>query len=211
MTSQSGDTGIDESRLRVLMRKVWRRIALRNLTGTDNHKQLDRLYAMQDPWQMESLKEQFRFEMTNALVQAKVGRVGTLLELGCGEGHQSQHLATLCDQLYGLDVSPRAVERARKRLPAALFDVGTLPLVPRTPPGGRFDLVVACEVLYYMSDIATAVKAMNELGDACLVTFFGPSAGIVAKHVDGIPGIERGWFFHDPYAWLWVFWRPERR
>ncbi len=181
---------------------------MRNLSASDNHRQLDRLYAMADPWQMESAKEQFRFEMTNALVLAKVGRVGTILEIGCGEGHQSQHLATQCDRLYGLDVSPRAVERARKRVPTALFDVGTLPEVPRTPPGGRFDLVVACEVLYYMSDIPGAVNSMTELGDACLVTFFGPSAGLVAKHVDRLPGVERGWFFHDPYAWLWAFWRP---
>ncbi len=192
------------------MRKAWRRIAMRNLSGSDNHTQLDRLYALPDPWQMTSAREQFRFEATNALLAAKAGRVATILEVGCGEGHQSQHLAGLCDQLYGIDVSPRAVERARTRVPGARFDVGTLPLVPHTPPGGRFDIVVACEVLYYMSDVAGAVHAMSELGDACLVTFFGPSARTVAKHVDSLPGVERGWFFHDPYAWLWAYWRPRR-
>ena len=183
---------------------------MRNLSGSDNHPQLDRLYAMPDPWHMTSAKEQFRFAATNALLSAKVGHVGTILEVGCGEGHQSQHLAGLCDELYGIDVSPRAVERARNRVPGARIDVGTLPLVPCTPPGGRFDVVVACEVLYYMSDIPGAVNAMSELGDACLVTFFGPSARAVAKHVDGLPGVERGWFFHDPYPWLWAFWRPSR-
>jgi 2-polyprenyl-3-methyl-5-hydroxy-6-metoxy-1,4-benzoquinol methylase len=193
------------------MRKVWRRIALRNLSGSDNHKQLDRLYAMADPWQMTSAREQFRFEMTNALLQAKLGRSGTLLEVGCGEGHQSEHLARLCDQLYGIDVSPRAIERARQRLPGARFDVGSLPAVPHAPEGGRFDVVVACEVLYYMGDIGGAVRAMSELGDACLVTFFGPAAARVARHVDGIPNVERGWFFHEPYAWLWAFWRTDRR
>lgn len=203
-------TPVDEPRLRGLMRKVWRKVAMRNLSGSDNYKQLDRLYAMPDPWHMASTKEQFRFEMTNALVEAKVGHVGTILEVGCGEGHQSQRLAALCDQLYGIDVSARAVERARQRVPAAVLDVGTLPAVPRTPPGGRFDLVVACEVLYYMSDIAGAVDAMAALGDTCLVTFFGPAARVVARHVHDRPGVERGWFFHDPYPWLWALWRPER-
>lgn len=209
MTSRANEP-VAESRFDVLARKVWRRIALRNLTASDNHRQLDRLYAIADPWQMTSPREQFRFEATNALVAAKLGHVGTLLELGCGEGHQSEHFARLTDQLYGLDVSARAVDRARLRLPQAHFDVGTLPAIPRTPPGGRFDLIVACEVLYYMSDIAGAIQAMSQAGDACLVTFFGPSAGLVAKHVDQVPGVERGWFYHEPFHWLWAYWRPTR-
>ena len=187
MTTQAGDPPVDEPRLRVLMRKAWRRIAMRNLSGSDNHTQLDRLYAMPDPWQMTSAKEQFRFEATNAILSAKVGHVGTILEVGCGEGHQSQHLAGLCDQLYGIDVSARAVERARNRVPTARIDVGTLPVVPRTPPGGRFDIVVACEVLYHMSDVPGAVNAISELGDACLVTFFGPSARAVANMSTAFP------------------------
>ena len=211
MPPPSADPRVTEPRLQILMRKVWRRIALRNLSGSDNHKQLDRLYAVADPWEMTSAREQFRFAMTNTLLQENLGRSRTLLEVGCGEGHQSEHLARLCDQLYGIDVSPRAIERARPRVPAAQFDVGSLPAVPRTPEGGRFDIVVACEVLYYMSDIGGAVRAMSDLGDACLVTFFGPSAGKVARHVDRIPNVERGWFFHEPYAWLWAFWRTDRR
>ena len=80
--------------------------------------------------------------------------------------------------------------------------------MPWRPSGGRFDLVVACEVLSYMSDAVGAVRRMSELGRACLVTFFGPSARFVAPHVDGRHGVERGWFYHDPYPWLWAFWRP---
>lgn len=189
------------------MRKAWRRIAARNLTASDNHEQLDRLYAMPDPWHMASAGEQYRFAMTNALITSRLCRVGTILELGCGEGHQSLHLVSLCDQLYGLDVSARAVSRARERVPKAIFETGTLPTVPWRPAGGQFDLVVACEVLYYMSDAAGAVRRMSELGRACLVTFFGPSARFVAPHIDDRRGVECGWFYHDPYPWLWAFWR----
>ncbi len=209
MTSRSHE-GPEETRLHTLARKVWRRLALRNLTASDNHRQLDRLYAVADPWQMTSPREQFRFQATNAVIAQRIGHVGSLLEVGCGEGHQSEHLMTLTDQLYGLDVSARAIERARVRLPNGRFDVGTVASIPSRPPTGRFDLVVAWEVLYYMSDIPAAVHAMSEAGDACLVTFFGPSAGLVAKHVDQLPGAERGWFFHEPFHWLWVYWRPQR-
>ena len=198
-----------ESPARALIRKAWRRIALRNLTANDNHAQLDRLYALPDPWNMRSEGEQRRFEMTNALIESKAGRVGTILEVGCGEGHQTQHLLSLCDQIYGLDVSPRAVARARQRVPQALIETGTLGVVPWAPPQGRFDLVVACEVLYYVSDISGAVRRMSELGRACLVTFFVPAARIVARHVEHLPGVERGWLYHDPNVWLCAFWRQQ--
>lgn len=51
----------------------------------------------------------------------------------------------MCDQLYGLDVS----ERAGERLPSARFGVGEITALPwELPPGGKYDLVVACKVLY---------------------------------------------------------------
>jgi len=52
------------------------------------------------------------------------GRVSSLLEIGCGEGHQSAQLQLVCDRLTGLDVSGRAVKRARGRCPGGEFLVG---------------------------------------------------------------------------------------
>lgn len=195
-------------RLGALIKKVWRKVAMRNLTATDNHHGLDRLYALPDPWDMASNREQYRFAMTNLVIASKLAQVGTILEIGCGEGHQSRHLAAICKQLYGLDVSARAVSRARHNVPTASFDVGTVTKIPWTPPPARFDLVVACEVLVYMSDPSEAIRRMSELGHACFVSFFGPSARIVAPHIDSL-NVERGWFYYDPYAWLWAFWRPD--
>lgn len=194
---------------RRIVSKVWRRYAMRGIGANDNHAGLDKLYALPDPWGMTTEREQSRFAQTNAVIAAHAGHVGTLLEIGSGEGHQSEHLATLCDQLYGLDVSERAVERARERLPAARFGVGEITALPwEPPPGGKYDLVVACEVLYYLSDIGKAVETMSSLGRACLVTFFCPSARRVAQHLQDLPGERRGWIYHDPYAWLWAYWEP---
>ena len=194
---------------RRLVSKVWRRYAMRGIGANDNHAGLDKLYALPDPWGMTTEREQSRFAQTNAVIAAHAGRVGTLLEIGSGEGHQSEHLAALCDQLYGLDVSERAVERARERLPSAKFGVGEITALPwDAPPGGKYDLVVACEVLYYLSDIGKTVETMSTLGRACLVTFFCPSARRVAQHLQDLPGVRRGWIYHDPYAWLWAYWEP---
>lgn len=194
---------------RVLMAKLWRRYALRELTGTDNHAGLQRLYALPDPWDMRSAREQSRFAQTNALIERLAGPAGSILEIGCGEGHQSAHLASICERLDGIDVSERAVLRARARVPQCRFGVGEVTSLPwPVAAGERYDLVVACEVLYYMRDVPATLRAMSGLGRACLVTFFSPSAHLVAAHLDGLPDLQRGWFYHEPYAWLWAFWRP---
>ncbi len=193
------------------MSKVWRRYTMRHISTNDNHAGLDRLYALPDPWGMTTGREQSRFEQTNDVITARLGRPGSVLEIGSGEGHQSEHLSRICDRLDGLDVSARAVERAQARVPQARFALGQVSALPwAPPPGGRYDLVVACEVLYYMSDIPATVAGMSRLGRACLVTFFCPSARVVARHLQDIPGLERGWVYHYPYAWLWAFWRPEQ-
>lgn len=202
--------GGEHSPARKLVSKVWRRYSLRDIGANDNHSGLDKLYALPDPWSMSSAREQSRFAQTNALLQGLAGRVDTLLEIGCGEGHQSEHLSRLCGQLYGFDVSERAIGRARSRLPLGRFGTGDLAALPwKQPPGHTYDLVVACEVLYYLSDIDEAVRTMSSLGKSCFASFFCPSARLVAQHLEAIPGLQRGWIYHDPYAWLWAYWEND--
>jgi predicted TPR repeat methyltransferase len=119
-------------------------------------------------------------------------------------------LASLCERLHGLDLSERAVQRARQRLPQAQFAVGDLSaaLPWATPAGGKYDLVTACEVLYFFADVEATVQRMSALGKACFVSFFSPTARLVAEPLAGLPGLQRGWIYHDTCAWLWAFWRP---
>ncbi len=197
----------EDAQLRPLLAKLWRRYALRGLSASNNHAGLDRLYALPDPWDMSHAREQSRFAQTNTVIESLVGRVDSMLEVGSGEGHQSQYLARLCRQLDGIDVSQRAVERARQRLPQGRFEFGYLDQMPATfASAAPYDLVVACEVLGYMRDIGPAVQRMSTLGRHCLVTFFCPWARLVAPHVQDIAGVRRGWIFHEPYAWLWAYW-----
>lgn len=199
--------GAEDSPMRTVVSKVWRRYRLRNLGASDNHAGLDKLYALPDPWSMTSQREQSRFAQTNAVIERLAGHVDTLLEIGCGEGHQSEHLSALCNRLYGFDVSARAVERAQKRLQHGQFGVGDLSALPwPLPSGQKYDLVVACEVLYYLSDIRETVQKMSTLGRSCFVSFFSPSARVVAQHLETIPNLQRGWIYHEPYAWLTAYW-----
>ncbi len=60
---------------------------------------------------MDAEAQRFRFAETNRIIGEQFGHVGSILEVGCGEGHQSQALLEVCDELVGIDVSARAVER----------------------------------------------------------------------------------------------------
>lgn len=193
-------------RVRTTIRNQWARVVLHGLHFADKHSRLDTLYRIRDPWQMESDAQRFRFAETNALIERHFGRVTNLLEIGCGEGHQSQELLAVCDQLVGIDVSARAVERARSRCPEGTFDVGDI--FTSGPLEGRcFDLVVACEVLYYMKDVPAVLARMGKLGGACLVTYYRRPADELDPHVLSIPGVESTTVRYGDSSWTVAWWR----
>jgi len=193
--------------LRKAQRRLWMKYALRGVGGSDNHARLDLAYTVEDPWNMASAMERARFEATNAVIEQAFGRVGSVLEIGCGEGHQTEWLAKLSDEQYGLDVSAQAVERARQRLPNAHFAAADLFHQPWGDQQHRFDLVTACEVLYYLSDPAATIARMRHLGRNGLVTFFAPACGRVGPHLDAVPGLHKEWIYHGGTAWLIGWWR----
>lgn len=195
------------AKLRKALRRTWMKYAMRGVGGADDYGRLDMAYRLGDPWNMESGLEQARFAATNALIERTFGRVGSLLEVGCGEGHQTLRLLELADEVHGIDVSPTAIARARVRVPGARFEATDLHGQPWGDGPGRFDLVVACEVLYYIKDIPATIARMNHLGRACLVTFFAPTLGRVGPHLEGIPGLNKDWMQHDGETWLVCWWR----
>lgn len=198
------------AKLRKAIRRTWMKYAMRGVGGADNYERLDLAYKLGDPWNMESGLEQARFAATNALVERHFGRVGSLLEIGCGEGHQTQALRRLADEVYGIDVSPTAIERARVRVPDAHFAAADIHQQPWGDGRGRFDLVLACEVLYYIKDIPATIERMRHLGRACMVTFFAPALVRVGPHLEGIEGLQKDWMQHQGETWLVCWWRnPE--
>src|SRR5690606_7831886 len=142
-----------------------------------------------------------RFKATNQLIELQYGRVESLLESGSGEGVQSQYLSEISQALRGIDVSATAVTRARKLLPTANFQTGELIKQPWVTEQDKFDLVVACEVLYYVADVRKTLEAMNHVGKNCFVSFFTPEALKLSKLIDAIPNVQKSWFSHDGVTW----------
>jgi SAM-dependent methyltransferase len=67
---------------------------------------------------------------------------GRVLELGCGAGRVTRHLAATAGELHALDISAAMVDEARAAVPSARFHVRDMTdLKPFEP--GSFDAVVA--------------------------------------------------------------------
>jgi SAM-dependent methyltransferase len=188
------------------LRAYWKRMALRRLHYADRVDKLDRLYRVENPWHMDSAKEQARFAWTNRLIAARLPTLDTILEIGCGEGHQSQYLSRICGQLFGIDVSARAVRRAAQRCPQGIFAVGDPHhfLLPGIPP--RVDLVVACEVIYYVKNIPAFVARLSRLGRSCLVTYYHGQAPVLDPYFATIDGCCRERFRLENVEWTAVWW-----
>lgn len=207
------DTQVEPIRLtdkiRNALRRRWLHYGLRNISNNDNHQGLEHLYLLHDPWNLDSHREHVRFALTNREIDRAFGKVGKLLEIGSGEGYQSTYLRRLCDELWGVEVSMTAVARAKSRLPDAKFFVGDVLSQPWSQQGRQFDLVVACEVLYYISDIRTTLDTMNRLGKACFVSFFSPEVYKLAELIETIPNVQKNWIAHDRTTWLLAYWTNE--
>jgi peptidoglycan/xylan/chitin deacetylase (PgdA/CDA1 family) len=123
------------------------------------------LYAREeDPWRYVTPYEETKYALTLGLLPP--GRITRALEVGCAEGHFTVQLAPRVGRLLAADISAIAVERAARRC-RTLANVETACLdVVRDPLPGRFDLVVASEILYYLGTTERLRAVARKLYDA---------------------------------------------
>jgi uncharacterized protein YceH (UPF0502 family) len=85
-----------------------------------------------------------------------------VIEVGCGPGHITAHLADLGATATGIDLSPGMVEQARARFPQASYDVGDLRRLMRPPAADGWGAVLAWYSLIHLTGAETpdAVAAL---------------------------------------------------
>lgn len=189
------------------VRHLWNRIFLRGVTHRDRYGQLRMLYLLRDPWALDSPREHERFEQTNQLITRAFGRPASILELGCGEGHQTEYLKKCCDRLYGVDISNLAIRRAKRRNPDCEFFSGTLEAVAPHFISSPVDMIVACEVLYYCEDVSANIALMSKIANNCFVTCYQKRADRVFPFLEAIPGAEFETIRHESHTWRAGWWR----
>lgn len=113
-----------------------------------------------DPWASAAPRYRYqalKYEQIMALLPAR--RFQRVLDLGCGLGLLSQHLARRSDTVLGLDVAAAAVGHARRRAAGIANLTFEQADILDLPGGldGRFDLVVVADTLYYLSPLSDEV------------------------------------------------------
>ena len=121
----------------------------------------ERLYRRPNPWSYEGSPYQ-RHKCGQALALIPQSAYGCVLEVGCGEGAFSERLLAERDvrEFIGVDISTRAIARAKSRCyryENARFDADNI-FSARLP--AAFDLIVVCEVLYYLGGSAPDLAAL---------------------------------------------------
>ncbi len=167
----------------------------------------ERLYATENPWRFDSRSEIHRFEETNRIIREKIGPLETILEIGAGEGDQSEWLLKLAGRVQGVDISPTAVARANRRFAnnlMASFAVGKLPDIDLDE---RFGLVTAFEIIYYVKDIPRALDMMDRLGQRRMVSVHWPQVRVLERFLFPTRNASRQIItWEDQPRWLVAWW-----
>ena len=157
-----------------------------------------------DPWASATPRYRYqrrKYEQIMALLPDR--RFRSALDLGCGLGLLSQHLAGRCDSVLGIDVAAAALAHARTRAAGIAnlgFEQGDLLDLPARLDG-RFDLVMVADTLYYLSPLgdgllkalSTRIADLLAPGGVCLlVNHFFFSADAESRRSRRI---------HDAFAW----------
>ncbi len=122
----------------------------------------DRMYdKSDDPWRFRTrwYEDRKRQVTLAALPHPRYGRA---LEIGCSIGVLTDLLASRCDSVLAVDISRRAVDRARARV-AGRAEVRLQDILTDFPEG-PFDLIVMSEVGYYWgaSRLDAALSSIRE-------------------------------------------------
>jgi len=87
---------------------------------------------------------------------AGIGAGVSVLDVGCGTGGFCEVAAARGAAVHGLDVTPSAIERARRRVPGGEFHVGLIEQLPW--PDDSFDVVAGFNAFQYALDIDAALS-----------------------------------------------------
>ncbi len=100
-----------------------------------------------------------------------------VLDFGCGTGHGTAEMATVCASAVGVDVSPQAIEYARSRYPSPNVRYRVIPGIEVEPlpfDDHSFDAVVSIQVIEHVSDadayLAEAKRVLRREGVLIVAT-----------------------------------------
>jgi trans-aconitate methyltransferase len=149
-----------------------------------------RYRADPDPWNtLTDPYESAKRERT--LAACGPGPFAGACDLGAGTGLLAAALAPRCERLLALDGAPTAVAEARQRLAPFPHAEARLATLPDGLPAGPLELVVASEILYYLTDpdfhtILAWLPAALAPGGRCVAVHWTGAAPDLCRSAAGV-------------------------
>jgi len=124
----------------------------------------DHFFASSDPWEYDSAYERIKYERTLSLIHPQPH--GHALEIACAEGHFTLRLAPQFGRVTALDISTRAIERARNRT-AGLNHIDFVQRdVFHAGLPGEYDCITCSEMLYFAPTLAGLERLAKQIAEA---------------------------------------------
>jgi len=138
----------------------------------------------------------------SAFAEAVAGR-GPVLDVGCGPGAVTAHLAGLGLDVSGVDLSPRMVEHARRRHPDLRFAVASATALNLPPAslGG---------VLGFWSLFHLPRRVLPEVFDTFAAALVPGGQALVGMHVGDGDVVRTEAYGGVPVSWTTHLWQPEQ-
>lgn len=121
----------------------------------------------EDPWQFGTSEyESEKYHHTLSAIPQ--GIYDNALEVGCSIGIFTKLIADRCKQLTAIDISPIALDKAKKRLDNQKHVAFLQAAIPDEFPDGSYDLIILSEVGYYLT-LEDLFKTMQKIDRALTV------------------------------------------
>jgi SAM-dependent methyltransferase len=162
--------------------------------------------SFEDPWAAADPRYRYQEWKYDRLVDClpKGRRFARALDLGCGLGLLSTRLASVADQVTGIDIAQAAVDRAAARASAygnISFVQGDALDIPSSF-NGQFDLVAIADVLYYLPPPITPA-VLEKMASRIAELLVPGGLCLLANHyffsMDADSRLSRR--IHDAFAW----------
>jgi 2-polyprenyl-3-methyl-5-hydroxy-6-metoxy-1,4-benzoquinol methylase len=143
---------------------------MKTITRTDREQSLS---ADEFVWDTDGCTEAHDYVATPILAQLERAKAKDVLDLGCGNGSFSNVIAQKGYTVTGLDYSRSGIERAQKQYPGVQFGRHDLNEPLDREHHGRYDVVVAVEVIEHLllpRKLLTAAAEALEPGGLFVMT-----------------------------------------
>jgi len=113
------------------------------------------------PWHQDKQAQEWFCDIALSMLSASAP-YQKVVDIGCGLGYFTARVHPLCKSLIGIDISPTAVQRAKRFFPEIEFSVADIRSEDFS--FGQFDLVIAKDLFWYvfpqMETVAKNITAM---------------------------------------------------